>query len=102
MRATILGIIGLVCVATTVQAQLTGLDHVWTVAGVMSTAAGTATFIPCTNANSTSATVGVEVYGPSGTFVNAGSITMAPNSTVIFGTSAAGGISVDVNLALGL
>jgi hypothetical protein len=102
MRATILGVISLMCVATAAQGQLTGLDHIWTVSGIMQTAAGLQAFIPCTNTGTATATIGVEVYGPSGAFVTDGSITVAPNSTVIFGTGGANGISVDVALATGM
>ena len=64
MRATILGVIGLICVATMAGADIPGLDHVWTVPGAMQTPAGIGTFVACTNAGTSSNTIGVEMLGP--------------------------------------
>ncbi len=78
--------------------------HVYSVPGVINTGA-LATFFSCTNVDSASATVGVEVFGPAGgaSINNAATtaISVAPGATVIFGTSNALGISVDANLNVG-
>jgi hypothetical protein len=88
MRATLLGVIGLICAASAAQGQLVGLNHVWTVGGAQSTAGGFDTFITCTNANTSSETIGVEMYDAAGNFVDTdGGITVAPNGTVRFGTN---------------
>lgn len=48
------------------RAQLLGLNHVWTIPGVINGSGSLGTFIACTNANSASATIGVDVYGSAG------------------------------------
>jgi hypothetical protein len=100
MRATTLGVIGLICVATTAQGQLVGLNELWTVAGVRNDPAGTV--ITCTNRNASSQTIGVDIYGPGGAYVNGGSITAAPNATVMFATDAFPNTPYDVDLAIGI
>jgi hypothetical protein len=94
-------IVGLLFVATEARAQLTGLDHVWTVPGLMNTSGGLATVIACTNAGTSSNTIGVEVYGSTGTFVTDASISVAPSATVTFATIAITGMSIDANMATG-
>jgi hypothetical protein len=105
MRPTILALALLAAVLgfrSSAHAEIVGLNHVWTVPGAMQTGGGISTFIACTNGNTGSVTVGVEMYGPAGTLVGtAQSITVAPNSTVIFGSGNANGLSVDGNLATG-
>jgi hypothetical protein len=87
---------------TSARAQITGLSLVWTIPGAMQTSGGIGTFVTCTNAGAAISTVGVEMYGPTGLAVGAAvSITVAPMSTVIFGSGAAAGISIDGNLATG-
>ena len=53
---------------STAHAQLVGLQHVWTVPGLMNTASGLGTFIACTNGGTITATIGVDVYDPVGSF----------------------------------
>lgn len=105
MRATLLGVIGLMCVATAAQGQLTGLNEIWNVPGVMHDTF--ATVISCTNRGTATATIGVDVYGAGGAYANgtvppANTISTAPDATVMFGTFAVPNHSIDVNLGLGL
>jgi hypothetical protein len=83
------------------HAQLASLSHVWSVPGVMSTSSGLGTYIACSNGGALTQAIGVEVYGPAGALVADDSISVAPNATVLFGTVAALGLPVDVNLATG-
>lgn len=50
------------------HAQLVGLAHVWTVPGIMNTAAGIGTVFACTNASTSTQTIGIDLYGPAGTY----------------------------------
>jgi len=109
MRAAFLGVLGLVCVVATAQGQLDSAlpapftQHLWTVSGVVNN--GLVTVFPCTNASDSTVTVGVEVFGPAGTSLNdptTTAIAVPPGSTVIFGTKAAAGFSVDAALNVGI
>lgn len=64
------------------------------------------TFLACTNADTSSATIGVEVFGPAGggALNNAAltAISVAPGATVLFGTGGAAGISIDSSIGPGL
>jgi len=46
-----------------------------------------------------SQTVAVDVFGSTGAFADSGSITVAPDATVLFGTGSVPGTSIDVDLA---
>jgi hypothetical protein len=107
MRAAILGVIGLVCVVTAAQGQLDGRlpapfsHHLWTVPGVINN--GLTTVFLCTNASSSTITVGVEVFGDAGTSNNDPAVTaiaIAPSVTRIFITKPI--LSFDYNAALGV
>ena len=63
---------------------------------------GEATVFACTNASTSSQTVGVEVYGAGGTFVADDSLTVAPNATVLFATDAIPNVAWDVNMNVGV
>src|SRR5262249_34484034 len=90
-----------VTLTATANAQIVGLTPVWTVLGALNTDDGVGTFIACTN-GPTVATVGVEFYDSTGNFLIGNTVTMAPAATVLFGSRAADGLSVDVSLAPGL
>ena len=80
-----------------------GFAHVWSIPGALHYA-GLATFVACTNGATANATVGVQVFGPTGTSLNdptATQIVTAPGATVLFGTSNAAALAVDSNLATG-
>jgi len=83
------------------QGQLVGLKHLSTVPGLMNSSSGLATFSACSNGGTATQTIGVDVYGPGGAYVSGNSLPVAPNGTVLFGTTGAVGFSVDVNLATG-
>jgi hypothetical protein len=70
----------------------------------MQTTGPVGTFVACTNAGTATATIGVQMFGPAGGVVGAtaSTIAVAPNASVIFGSSSANGISVDGNLATGI
>ena len=78
--------------------------HLYSVPGVIRTG-GIATFFSCTSMDTATMQVGVETFGaPGGAPSNdaaATSLSVAPGATVIFGTSAAVGISISSNLASG-
>ena len=91
--------------ASTPANAVTGLSWTYSVPGVINN--GTiATFIACTNGNTTSVTVGVEIYQADGTLLNTASttaISVGPNATVLFGTTASNPatLAIDANLAPG-
>jgi hypothetical protein len=93
-------VIGLMCVATTAQGQLVGLNELWNVPGVIHDTFGTV--VECTNRTTATATIGVDIHGANGSYVCGGSITTAPDATVVFGSAAWPNHSVDVNQACGL
>ncbi len=75
----------------------------FTVAGVVNNG-GLGTFVACTNGDAVPVTVGVEVFGPSGASLNnptSTAVNVAPQATVLFGTTPAGGLAVDINLGIG-
>lgn len=84
-----------------------GTKFLYSVPGVMNTATGFGTFFQCTNADKTTVTVGVQVFGPTGGVplndFAATSVSVQPGGTVMIGTrdGAAGGFTLDDNLALG-
>jgi hypothetical protein len=80
-----------------------GYQHVYSVAGAMHTG-NLATFVQCTNADTSSVTTGVQVFGPTGVSLNnpvTSAVSMAVGSTVLFGTQTAAGFSVDADLGTG-
>jgi hypothetical protein len=78
--------------------------HLYSVPGVIDSA-GLGTFFSCTSTDSATMQVGVEIfYSPGGAAGNdpvATSLSVGPGATVIFGTSAAVGISIYSNLGVG-
>ena len=78
--------------------------HLWSVPGVIR-AGGLETFFPCTNTTGAPIRVGIEVFGaPGGAAFNdpsATSLNVAAGGTVLFGTGAAVGLSVDGTLGVG-
>ena len=78
--------------------------HAWTVPGVINSN-GLGTFFACTNALSSSATIGVEVFGAAGgaalNDASATSLTLMPGATALFGTSLAAGLPVSSDLQTG-
>jgi hypothetical protein len=101
--ATALGAVMLsLAVASTSHAQLVGLKHLWSISGVQNTAGSVGTIISCTNGGTANQTIGVDVYGPAGAYVNGNSLPVAPSSTALFGTGLATDVSIDVNLAVGV
>lgn len=93
----VLGVLGS---GATAHAQLAGLNHILTVPGAMNTGNGIGTYVSCTNGNTSQVTVGVEFYGPSGSYLGGQSSAMAPGATVIYGSTASVGIGEDINLNL--
>jgi hypothetical protein len=73
---------------------------VWTVPGVIND--NGATIFACTNGNTPNVTIGIEIYGASGTYVTGNTITAGPGSTVMFATDAVPSISWDINLNVGI
>jgi len=75
--------------------------HLYSVPGVIRFN-GVSTFFSCTSTDSAATQVGVELFGPAGgapgNDAAATSLSVAPGATVIFGTGAAAGISIDSNL----
>jgi len=98
----LLGLLGVLGVGGAAHAQLAGLLHVHSVPGVINTGLGVATMIACTNGGTSTATIGVEVYGSTGTYVSGGSLPVATKATVLFATSAVTNQSVDVNVNSGV
>jgi hypothetical protein len=106
----LVGIASVLMLSSVASAQINGpvpapfSHHVWSVPGVINNGSFGA-FIACTNAGSSTATVGVEVFGAAGGVAlnNAGAtaISTASGATVLFGTSTAVSFSVDANLAPG-
>ncbi len=60
------------------------------------------TVIGCTNGDTGSVTIGVDVYGAAGAYVTGNSLTVSAGSTVLFGTGSVTDMSLDVNLATGI
>src|SRR5881397_1806599 len=100
-------------VATAAQAQINSPPptlqgqpsfHLWSVPGVIS-GGGLRTFFPCTNTTGAPIRVGIEVFAaPGGAAANdpsATSLNVAAGGTLLFGTSAAVGLSVDGTLCVG-
>lgn len=75
--------------------------HLYSVPGVIR-ALGLQTFFSCTSTDTALMQVGVEVFPPAGGApINdavATSLSISPGATVIFGTGAAAGISIDSNV----
>jgi hypothetical protein len=75
--------------------------HLYSVPGVISSG-GLRTFFSCTSTDAATMQVGVEIFGaPGGAPGNdaaATSLAVGPGATVIFGTGAAVGISIDSNI----
>jgi len=75
--------------------------HVFTVPGIIATG-GIGSFFNCTSLDTVTMQVGVELFpAPGGAPINdtvATSLSLAPGATVIFGTSAAVGISISSSL----
>ena len=76
--ASALGLVAVLGFGATSHAQWVGLSHVWTVPGVRNTAGGLATYIGCTNGRSSITTIGVDIYGPTGSYVAGNSIPVGP------------------------
>ena len=78
--------------------------HLYSVPGVIASG-GLDTFFSCTSTDMATMKVGVELFGgPGGAPINdaaATSLSVAPGATVIFGTGAAVGISINSNLGGG-
>jgi len=77
--------------------------HAWSVPGVVNNAT-LGTFFACTNTLGSTVTIGVEIFGPAGgaalNDASATSLAVASGGTVLFGTAAPGGLSIDSNLGL--
>jgi hypothetical protein len=75
--------------------------HVYSVPSIVAIG-GLDTFFGCTSTDPAAIQVGVELFGPGGggpaNDAVATSLSVAPGATVLFGTSAAVGISIDSNL----
>jgi hypothetical protein len=96
---SLLGLLGVLGVGGAAHAQLAGLLHVHSVPGVMETGA-IGTMIACTNGGTSTATIGVEVYGSTGgAAIAQGSIPVASKATALFATGGVAGHVIDVNLA---
>src|SRR5437870_10413407 len=100
-------------VATAVHAQIDSPPpalqgqasfHLWSVPGVIGIG-GLETFFPCTNTTGAPIRVGIEVFGPAGGAAandpSATSLNVAAGATVLFGTGAAVGLSVNSSLGAG-
>src|SRR5437870_5391099 len=101
-------------VATAAQAQINSPPptlqgqasfHLWSVPGVIA-GGGLGTFFACTNTTDDTIRVGVEVFGSGGGGAindpSATSLNVAASATVLFGTSAAVGLSVSSSLGGGI
>ena len=101
-------------VGTTAQAQINSPPpalqgqpsfHLWSVPGVIR-GGGLETFFPCTNTTGAPIRVGIEVFGSGGGGAindpSATSLNVAAGATVLFGTSAAVGLSVNSSLGAGI
>src|SRR5436853_3070429 len=82
-------------------AQLLGLNHVWTVSGVMDTSSDLVTVVSCTYTGQVGGTIGVEVYDQSGGYVAGGSTFVAPQGTAVFATRTIAGYGLNVDLFTG-
>ena len=88
----ILGSFALVAISSSAHAQLATTWN-WTVPGVTDNGIFR-TYFACTNNGTVVATVGVQVYGPTGTALNsvaASELSLNPNETRLFATAAGGG-----------
>src|SRR5438093_6719443 len=112
VRVIVLAIV-LACVATAVQAQIDSPPpalqgqpsfHLYSVPGVIRIG-GLGTFFACTNTTGAPIRVGIEVFGPAGGAAandpSATSLNVAAGATVLFGTGAAVGLSVNSSLGGG-
>src|SRR5207244_3159820 len=112
-KSVLVAIVAVLAVATAVQAQINSPPpalqgqasfHLWSVPGVI-VGGGLRTFFACTNTTDNTIRVGVEVFGSAGGAAandpSAESLNVAPGGTVLFGTSAAVGFSVDGVLGAG-
>ena len=112
VRVIVLAIV-LTCAATTAQAQINSPPpalqgqpsfHLWSVPGVMASGV-LETFFACTNTTDDAIRVGVEVFGFAGGGAandpSATSLNVAAGGTVLFGTGAAVGLSVNSSLGGG-
>ena len=110
MKSVLVAIVTVLAVATAVQAQIDSPPptlqgqasfHLWSVPGVIRTG-GLGTFFACTNTTDNPIRVGVELFGPGGGAAandpSATSLNVAASATVLFGASAAVGLSVDSSL----
>ena len=106
-------VLTLAFLATVAQAQINSPPptlqgqpsfHLWSVPGVIR-AGGLETFFPCTNTTGAPIRVGIEVFGSGGGGAindpSATSLNVAAGATVLFGTSAAVGLSVSSSLGAG-
>ena len=87
----ILGSFALVAISSSAHAQLATTWN-WTVPGVTDNGIFR-TYFACTNNGAVAATVGVQVYGPTGTALNsvaATELSLNPNETRLFTTTAGG------------
>jgi len=83
------------------RAQPIGLNHVWTVAGVMDSASNLVTVFSCTYTGQFAATVGVEIYNENGGYIAGGSTVVTPQGTAVFATRTLAGYGLDVDLNTG-
>ena len=78
--------------------------HLYSVPGVIGSG-GLRTYFSCTSTDTATMQVGVEVFGPAGgapgNDAAATSLSVAAGATVMFGTGAAAGLSIDSNLGGG-
>ncbi len=78
--------------------------HLYSVPGVIA-GGGLETYFSCTSTDAATMQVGVELFGPAGggpfNDAVATSLSLLPGGTVIFGTGAAAGISINSNLGGG-
>jgi hypothetical protein len=79
--------------------------HLYSVPGIIGGLGGLDTYFACTSTDTAVMQVGVELFGPAGgapgNDAAATSLVVNPGATVIFGTSAAVGISIDSSLGGG-
>src|SRR5207302_10408460 len=77
-------------------------QHLYSVPGIIAGGGGLRTYFSCTSTDSATMQVGVELFGSAGgapgNDAAATSLSVAPGATVIFGTRAAAGISINSNL----
>ena len=77
--------------------------HLFSVPGIIAGGGGLETYFSCTSTDTATMQVGVELFGSAGGAPDndavATSLSVAPGATVIFGTSAAVGISINSNVS---